>query len=144
MFHQPMLARRSTDDESLKALGINISMDKFRIEDEAGIILQLDSAFGKLEKDYNKYIELTCFPYGIGETGYNSLLKTISGNFKRRHFKRVIAHMAKYSSTLPAASWELICQICRQQKIPMTLYEISALLIQRNLIRNQVSNFTFT
>lgn len=142
MFHQPLLGKKTPNDPQLVKLGLNINYEKFQLADSPELVISLETAFGTLEKDYNKYLGMSVFPYSVGNTGYYYLFKIISEDFRRKCFKRTIAHFAKYSKSLPDNIWDLIVDICREKKIPMTLYEICSLFIRKNLLSSQVNIFS--
>eukprot|EP00331_Platyophrya_macrostoma_P029405 CAMPEP_0176443520 /NCGR_PEP_ID=MMETSP0127-20121128/22478_1 /TAXON_ID=938130 /ORGANISM="Platyophrya macrostoma, Strain WH" /LENGTH=747 /DNA_ID=CAMNT_0017828777 /DNA_START=65 /DNA_END=2308 /DNA_ORIENTATION=- len=137
MFHQPLLGKKSPGDPLLAKLGIKLDYDKFELKDNPDLVISLETAFGKLEKDYNKYLGMSVFPYSVGNAGYYHLFKVISEDFRRKCFKRTVAHFAKYAKSLPDNIWDLIIEICKEKKIPMTLYEVCSLFIQKNLLNTQ-------
>lgn len=97
----------------------------------------IETNYGKMSKDYNKYLKQTIFPFTLGDMNYRTLLTSVRENFKRLYFKRIVAHIAKYSTDISKENLALISDICYEQRIGLTLVEIAHLFVQNRVIHHE-------
>ncbi|KAL4502114.1 hypothetical protein ABPG72_000349 [Tetrahymena utriculariae] len=84
---------------------------------------------GDLQRDYKQYLEETVFGKALEYIGYNSLLEVCSVHYKRKFFKKILTHMITYRAKLDKTTLDLIVKICREQKLGLTLFEFTYLLV---------------
>jgi hypothetical protein len=111
------------------------------------LVVEIESQDGTLEKDYTTYLGgYGVFPYSLSGEVYDELLRRMLVDegrlYKKRYFKRLIAHIAMYETTIAETTLELILKLTREQRTPLTLIEAINLFIKRNiqLTQDQVFN----
>jgi hypothetical protein len=135
MFHQPEIARMT--QEEADQLGIRVKPSEVELQPDPKLETSIDTNYGKMSKDYNKYLKATVFPFSIGDLNYRSLLLYVQKNYKRLHFKRIISHIARYSTDISKENLALIADICYEQRIGLSLVEVAHLFIQNRIIHTE-------
>lgn len=96
------------------------------------------ASMGEIEVDYNKYLKTTLFDFELGDQVYIKLLEHLKVNFNRGLYKKVLAHLVRYSNMI---SFELATEIASfvsEANIPMTHLEFVN-LVTLNDIRMSLS-----
>ena len=132
MFNQPSINKLSPQE--LENLHLNFRETQLNLEPSEKLHLNFVSNQGEVEKDYNKYLTSNLFHYSVGEKGYKCILQIIGSDYKRKYFKKCIAHIARFSSDISTENLKLITDICYDQKIAFTLLEAAQLFIQNGVI----------
>jgi len=73
------------------------------------------------------------FPHSMTYFGYRSLLETLLLKPKKKHLKKVIAHMLKYEEKPEAHLVRLIVNACIIQKLPIVLGNAMKDLLQKEI-----------
>jgi len=139
MFVQPYL--KNITPEQVAAQGVEFKAEELELATSDKLTLDFSTNYGDIEKDYNKYLTYNVFHFPIGEAGYRALLEMQQAQYKRRYFKRIIAHIARYESDISIKNLELIVNICSEQKIALTLIEVAELFMKNGII-NRPEQFT--
>lgn len=139
MFVQPYL--KNIAAEQVAAHGVEFKAEELELATSDKLTLDFSTNYGDIEKDYNKYLTYNVFHFPIGEAGYRALLEMQQAQYKRRYFKRIIAHIARYESDISVKNLELIVSICSEQKIALTLIEVAELFMKNGII-NRPEQFT--
>jgi len=139
MFVQPYL--KNIAPEQVAAHGVEFKAEELELATSDKLTLDFSTNYGDIEKDYNKYLTYNVFHFPIGEAGYRALLEMQQAQYKRRYFKRIIAHIARYESDISVKNLELIVSICSEQKIALTLIEVAELFMKNGII-NRPEQFT--
>ena len=132
MFYQPCINKLTP--EELESLNIQFKESQLEIQNSDKLQLNFNTNLGEVEKDYNKYLTSSLFHYSIGEKGYQTLLEILKTDYKRKYFKKLIAHIARFSTDISNENLALIADICYEQKIAFTLVETAQLFIQNGVI----------
>ncbi len=132
IFVQPYLKKISP--EELANHNVEFKPEQLELTASDKLTLDFSTNYGDIEKDYNKYLTYNVFHFPIGEAGYRALLEVQQAQYKRRHFKRIIAHIARYESDISIKNLELIVNICSEQKIALTLIEVAELFMKNGII----------
>lgn len=135
IFLQPEIPKM--EEAELKKLHLKVRPEEFDLDSVPELEMAIDSNYGKLSKDYNKYLKTSCFHYPIGEESYRYIFLTLKNNYKRLFFKRAISHLVRYSTSISKETLAIIADICLEQKIGLTLIEITQLMIQNKIIYNE-------
>lgn len=94
----------------------------------SGLLISFNSSMGAVEKDYGEYIADTYFKFALPDELYVDMLFEQNMSLKRKEFKRICAHLMMYSQSISDEAIKLICKICSEHKIGVTLLEIMNLL----------------
>lgn len=132
MFNQPNLKKLTP--EEVKSSGLESRVEQMNLEPSTKLHLNIETNFGLVEKDYNKYLSASIFHYNLGDAGYQAILECLKDDYKRRYFKKVISHMARYGTEVSIKNLELISDILYEAKAGLTLIESAQLLIQNGLL----------
>jgi hypothetical protein len=76
------------------------------------MMIRVESKHGDIERNFSTYLERTIFNFDLGEAGYLQLLRTDS--FKRKQFKRVLAHIGYFQAEITDLMVNKICEVCVQ------------------------------
>ena len=131
MFYQPLVSKGSTEESGSP---VEVSSVEHQLEPTDQLQVNFDTTYGGVEKDYNKYLKSTLFNYSLGEVGYEHLLQVVAVDFRRRYFKKLISHMARFSTDISEKNLKLIADICYEQKAGLTLIEIAYLFMNNGII----------
>lgn len=84
---------------------------------------------GDIQRDYKQYLEETVFGKPLEYIGYNALLEVCSVHYKRKFFKRILTHIVAYRAKLDRTTIDNIVKICKENKLGVTLFEFTYLLV---------------
>lgn len=106
----------------IKHFFLNVEVDE---EVPTGLVAEFDSSFGSIEKNYGKYLQGNPFKFAFPEFIYEELLNISN---KRQKFKKIVAHILLYNSSISDVIIRKICETCEREKIGLTLLEIINLI----------------
>ena len=138
MFNQPHLTRKLKKPD-IAQLGLDFESKNYKLDSIAQLVVKFDTTYGGVVKDYNEYLKESVFHYSLGEANYSMILEILKENYKRKFFKRTIAHIARFNAEVSEKNLNSILQICKEEKIPLTLLEIAYLFIGVGIINKNVN-----
>ena len=138
MFMKPAIT--TLPQEQLTNAGVRTTPSGLKLEDSKLLRKDIETIYGKSQKDYNKYLEATVFPYALSDKIYNFLLTKLQRDFKRKYFKKVFTHILRYADSITEQNLNIISDLCLEHKFAITLTEMANLMINRGLI-NTVDKF---
>lgn len=134
-FLQPELLKMEAKD--YEAHNLKVAPGAVKLEADPKLEATIDTNYGKVTKDFNKYLKGTVLPYSIGDQNYRAIFTLLKTNYKRLFFKRAVAHLARFTTDISKETLTVIAEICYEQKIGLTLIEITQVLIQNKIINNE-------
>lgn len=99
------------------------------LNDNRTVINTKTLRLGDIQRDYKQYLEESVFGKALEYPGYNALLDVCAVHYKRKFFKRILTHIVVYRAKLDKSTIENIVKICKENKLGVTLFEFTYLLV---------------
>lgn len=103
-------------------------MKNVDLSDSRSIIKCKTLRLGEISRDYKDYLDESVFGKALEHPGYNALLDVCKMHYKRRLFKRILAHIVVYRAKLDKSTVERIIEISKSARVGVTLFEFTYLL----------------
>ena len=116
---------------------------KDSVEESERLKIEIETFYGQTSRNYNNYVKESIFKYSIGELGYSILLESQIENYKRKHFKRILAHIVLYNKSVSDKLLNQILIIGRKEKIGITILEFVHLLLKNKIEFSQVIKYYY-
>lgn len=97
--------------------------------------IEFEGSQGPISKNYNLYLKGTALDHPLPDDVYNSLLESqmIDINFNKKVFKRILAHMIRYTKTISDVTVEAIIKVLKAKHLGITTLELLHLIMKNKI-----------